>query len=359
MKTTKITALVLSLLIIVLFVAGCGAASSSSAPAAPSSAPAAPTASAASSEADPFADYPSKPINYIITASAGGGLDACARMLAPYLQKALGDNVVVNVNNVTGGANWVGWTEMMNAAPDGYTISNIHTPQVYSYLNKSLKNEHTLDSFNLLCNAVTDYCIIAVRSDDKRFEGVNDLKGFAEYIKAHANEEFLAALTSKGGADELVMLDFNKVNEIKNITGVNHSKGIAEAKAAFLGGHVDLYYGKVGDTLSNYKDGTVRVLGIMSNKRSALMPDVATAIEQGYDIVNGSSRGIVAQPAMDPALKAKIIAALKEAQSDPAYLKAMEEAGYEVDYMEGKEYEDYMKAMEAVVIEYAEELGYN
>lgn len=354
MKKTKVMALVLSLLTIVLFVAGCGTTSASTpAPAAPSSTP------TASAETDPFADYPSKPINYIVTASAGGGLDACARILVPYLQKALGGNVVINVNNVTGGANWVGWTEMMNAAPDGYTISSIHTPQVYSYLNKSLKNQNTLDSFNLLCNTVTDYCLIAVRTDDKRFENINDLKSFAEYIKAHADEEFLAALTSKGGADELVMLDFNKVNDITNITGVNHSKGIAEAKAAFLGGHVDLYYGKVGDTLASYKDKTVKVLGVMSNKRSTLMPDVATAIEQGYDLVNGSSRGVVAQPSMDPALKAKLVAALKEAQSDPAYLKAMEEAGYEVDYMEGQVYEDYMKDMEAVVIKYAEELGYN
>ncbi len=358
MKTTKITALVLAMVTTILFVAGCGATSS----AVPvSSEPAIASESVAvSSETDPYADYPSKPITYIVTAAAGGGLDVCARMLTPYLQQALGGNsVVINVTNVTGGANWVGWTEMMNAAPDGYTLSSVHTPQVFSYLNKSLKNQNTLDSFNLLCNTVTDYCLIAVRADDKRFEGINDLKSFAEYIKSNPNEEFLAALTSKGGADELVMLDFNALNGITNITGVNHSKGISEAKAAFLGKHVDLYYGKVGDTLAGYKDGTIKVLGIMSGKRSELMPDIATATEQGYDIINGSSRGIVAQPGMDPKLKAKLITALKEAQSDPAYLKAMAEAGYEVDYMDGEVYEEYMKRMEEVTIKYAEQLGYN
>jgi len=351
MRTTKLPALVLTIAAIALLSVGCGAK--------PSTSPASSGSAAASAGAGPFADYPSKPITYIITASAGGGLDTCARMLAPYFQKALGDNVVINVTNVTGGANWVGWNKMMSSAPDGYTISNIHTPQVFSYLNKSLKNANTLDSFNLLCNAVTDYCLIAVRADDKRFEGVSDLKGFAKYIKANPKEQFMAALTSKGGADELVMLDFNKLNDITNIIGVNHSKGISEAKAAFLGGHVDIYYGKVGDTLPGYKDGTIKVLGVMSKKRSALMSDVATATEQGYGIINGSSRGIVAQPSMDPALKAKIVAALKKAQSDPEYLKAMAEAGYEVDYMDGKEFEDYMKSVEAVVVKYAAELGYN
>ncbi|GKH50121.1 hypothetical protein CE91St46_12320 [Eubacteriales bacterium] len=354
-------ALALSLAMSILFVAGCGGASSSAAPvsqAAPVSSEAA-ASGATAADAGKYADYPSKPINYIITASAGGGLDICARMLAPYFQAELGKDAVVTVSNVTGGANWVGWGEMMNAAPDGYTISNIHTPQVYSYLNKSLKNQNTLESFNLLCNCVTDYCLIAVRADDERFADVNDLKSFAEYIKAHADQEFLVALTSKGGADELVMLDFNKTEGITNITGVNHSKGISEAKSAFLGGHVDIYSGKVGDTLAGYKDGTIKVLGVMSNERSKLMPDVPTAIEQGYDIVNGSSRGIVAQPGMDPELKEIIVSALRRAQENPEYLRAMEEAGYEVDYMEGQEYEEYMKAMEAVVIKYADELGYN
>ena len=72
-----------------------------------------------------------------------------------------------------------------------------------------------------------------------------------------------------------------------------------------------------------------------------------------------SSRGIVAQPGMDPELKEIIVSALRRAQENPEYLRAMEEAGYEVDYMEGQEYEEYMKAMEAVVIKYADELGYN
>lgn len=306
-----------------------------------------------------YSTYPSKPITYIITASAGGGLDMCARILAPYLQEQLGGKAVVTVTNVTGGANWIGWNKMMTAKPDGYTISNIHTPQVFSYLNKSMKNNHTLASFNLLCNCVTDYCLIAVRSDDARFKDVHDLRGYADYIKGNPQTQFLAALTSKGSADELVMLDFNKQTGISNIIGVNHSKGIAEAKAAFLGGHVDIYYGKVGDTLSMYKEGKVKVLGIMSSRRSKSMPSIPTAMEQGFNIVNGSSRGIVAQPAMDPALKQIIVDALRKAQQDPRYVAAMDASGIEIDYMEGKEYEDYMKQIEAMVIKYADVLGYN
>ncbi len=317
------------------------------------------TLSAAPNALGKYANFPEKPITYIITASAGGGLDIGARILAPFLQEELGKKAIVTVTNVVGGANWIGWTQMFNAKPDGYTISNIHTPQVYSYLNKSLKNKSTLQSFNLLCNLVTDTCLIAVRADDKRFGNINDLQAFVNYIKANPKFEFLAALTSKGSADELVMLDLNEMAGIKNITGVNHSKGIAEAKAAFLGGHVDLYYGKVGDTLSMYKDGKAKVIAVMGYKRSRFMPNIPTAIEQGYRIVNGSSRGVVAQPAMDPELKQLLVSAIKRVQDNPAYIKAMDDAGYEIDYMEGKDYEDYMKEMEAIIIKYADLLGYN
>ena len=70
-----------------------------------------------SSNTDASADWPKANTRYIITASAGGGLDICARMLAPYWEKATDNKTVVTVENVTGGANWIGWTEMSNATP--------------------------------------------------------------------------------------------------------------------------------------------------------------------------------------------------------------------------------------------------
>lgn len=54
-----------------------------------------------------------------------------------------------------------------------------------------------------------------------------------------------------------------------------------------------------------------------------------------------------------------MVASLRAAQEDPEYLAAMEAAGYEVNYMDGEEYEQYMKDQEAVIIKWADELGYN
>jgi tripartite-type tricarboxylate transporter receptor subunit TctC len=62
---------------------------------------------------------------------------------------------------------------------------------------------------------------------------------------------------------------------------------------------------------------------------------------------------------MDPALKEVLLSGLRKAQQYPEYIKAMEEAGYEIDYMEGEKYKTYMENQEKLVIKYADELGFN
>lgn len=353
----KLIALALSFAMSLSMLAGC----SSSEPETP--VPSEPSTPVTSTPADPAPEAPvswtnGNNIRYIMTASAGGGLDICARMLAPYWEKAIGDGTVVTVENVTGGANWIGWNEMFSATPDGCTVSNIHTPQVFSYLNKALQNSNNLESFNLLCNAVTDSVTFVVRADDDRFASVTDLKSLEAYLKSTSGE-YTVALTSKGGADELALLEFMSMAGVTNLSGINHSDGISAQKASFLGGDCDIYIGKVGDTLPMYEEGTVKVLAVCKGDRSTALPEIPTASEQGYEIVLGSSRGIVTQPGVPEDVKEAMVASLRAAQEDPEYQAAMAEAGYEVDFMEGEEYEEYMKAQEAIIIKYADVLGYN
>lgn len=349
----KTIALVLSLAMALCLLAACGENSSNTTTAAPNQ----PATTQAGNSSK--ANWPAgKNVRYIMTASAGGGLDMCARTLQPFWEKAIGDGTTVTVENLTGGANWNGWNEMFNAKPDGMTVSNIHTPQVFSYLNKSLQNSNNLDSFNLLCNCVTDSVTFVIRKDDNRFADVNDLKGLVDYLK-NTSDEFLVALTSKGGADELAMLELMDQTGLKNLVGINHSDGISAQKTSFLNKDCDIYIGKVGDTLPMYNDGAVKVLAVCKNSRSLSFPDVATAREQGFDLVFGSSRGIATQPGVPAEVKEAMLETLRKATQDPEYLAKMADGGYEVDFMEGDAYYQYMKEQEAIIIKYADVLGYN
>ena len=360
----KALVLVLSLVMLMSVLTGCG---SSGKPADTTPAPSEQTTPDTTPDATPepapaasaYADFPTKNITYICSGSAGGGLDLCARFIAPYIEQYLPGNGTVTVENVTGGSNWNAWNRLIGSEPDGYTICSLATPQFTNYLNKAMNIPYTMDSYTPLANCVTDWCCLSVRADDARFDGVNNLDDLAAMLKNNAGTEYLVSLTSGGGADQLVMYQFSEIAGVDNLVGVNYADGINASRAGFLGAETDIYSGKIGDTLTMFNEGKVRVLGVFASERSSLMPDIATGREQGYDIVLGSDRGIIVPNNMDPELYDVLLAAVEQASSDPAYLEQMAAGGYEVNFIGGQDYIDYLRGIEEMVKGYADRLGYN
>lgn len=306
-----------------------------------------------------YADFPAKNITYICSGSAGGGLDLCARMISPYLEKYLPGSGTVTVENVTGGQNWNAWIRLIQSKPDGYNIGSLATPQFCNYLNQSLQIQYTMDDYTPLANCVTDHCTICVRTDDDRFADVNSLEDLTEYLKANSETEFLASLTSGGGADEIAMYELIGRSGLTNLTGINYADGISASKAGFLGAETDIYFGKIGDSVTMYEDGSAKILAVLAEARSEILPDIPTGKEQGFDIVLGSSRGIVVPNGMDEELQNVLEEACRKASEDPEYLATMKAGGYEVDFMGREEYLEYLLGVKEMVEKYADQLGYN
>ncbi len=358
----KLLALVASFAMITCLLAGCnkgtqGNNSSNSGAVTPPSGSGSTSLSGENSGA--YANFPTGNITYICSGSAGGGLDLCARFIAPYIANYLPGNGTITVENVTGGSNWNAYNRLITSKPDGLTICTLATPQFSNYLNQSMQIPYTMDSYTPLANCVTDYCCISVRTDDARFTDVNSLTDLAEFLKANPDTDYLVSLTSGGGADELVMYEFEAKAGVENLEGINYAEGINASRAGFLGGETDIYSGKVGDTLNMFNEGTVKVLGVFAAERSSLMPDVPTGAEQGFDIVLGSDRGIIVPNDMDPELYDLLLSAVEAASNDPAYLEQMAAGGYEVNFIGGEEYVAYLREIETMVKGYADILGYN
>ena len=354
----KTLALVLSMAMMTTLFSGCESGQSSSSGG--SSSGTAPDISVTPVEGTgEYADFPSGNITYICSGSAGGGLDLCARFIAPYIEAYLPGDGTITVENVTGGSNWNAYNRLINSEPDGLTICTLATPQFCNYLNQSMQIPYTMDDYTPLANCVTDYCCISVRTDDERFTDVNSLTDLAEYLKENADTEYLVSLTSGGGADELVMYEFESIAGVDNLKGINYAEGVNASRTGFLGEETDIYSGKVGDTLSMMNEGTVKVLGVFADERSNLMPDIPTGKEQGFDIVLGSDRGIIVPNGMDPELYDLLLSAVEAASNDPAYLEQMAAGGYEVNFIGGDEYTQYLKEVEDMVKGYADVLGYN
>lgn len=358
MKKTLV--LVLSMAMMTVLFSGCGGGQPGSNDNSADTSVTAPDISATPVEGSgEHADFPSGNITYICSGSAGGGLDLCARFIAPYLEAYLPGNGTITVENVTGGSNWNAYNRLINSEPDGLTICTLATPQFCNYLNQSMQIPYTMDDYTPLANCVTDYCCFAVRTDDERFTDVNSLTDLADFLKENSDTEYLVSLTSGGGADELAMYEFEAIAGVENLEGVNYAEGVNASRAGFLGEETDIYSGKVGDTLNMMNEGTVKVLGVFAEERSNLMLDIPTGKEQGFDIVLGSDRGIIVPNGMDSELYDLLLAAVEAASNDPAYLEQMAAGGYEVNFIGGEEYTEYLREVENMVKGYADILGYN
>ncbi|MDO5000587.1 MAG: tripartite tricarboxylate transporter substrate-binding protein, partial [Bacteroidales bacterium] len=162
----KLISLLLATLLI-LSLAGCGASGGSESPA----------STAAASGGGSSSAFPSNTITIYCGYSAGGGSDVICRIMAEQLSRKLGVNVIVE--DVTGSGGWVLWTQILeNTAADGYSISLVNTPN-YNLGAYDLANprKYHYDDLDLLCNWVSDYNAIAIRSDETRY---TDWDGFVE-----------------------------------------------------------------------------------------------------------------------------------------------------------------------------------
>ncbi len=295
-------------------------------------------------------NYPTRPINIIVSYAAGGGSDLGVRAIAPILEKEL--NVPITVINKPGAGGWLGWLDLFSAKTDGYTIALINTPNLITgYMDPKQNRKENLDNFALIGNQVTDAGAIAIRADEKRFTNMKEL---IEYAK---NNEVTTTSTGIAGDDHIAALKLNNKFGTKFIAV--HNKGVAESITSVLGGHVDVLFANVGEVTTLHNNKEVKVLGVMNENRAKSLPDVPTLKESGYEgVVSWSARGFAAAKGIGEEELAVLVAAFEKAINDPEHMKKMEDMGLEVDYQDPKAYYEALKAEEDSIIEIKGLLGW-
>jgi tripartite-type tricarboxylate transporter receptor subunit TctC len=294
--------------------------------------------------------YPDGPIKVIVSYSAGGSSDLGTRLLMQYVEKELGVPVVVE--NRPGAGGWVGWEELLKAKPDGNTIALINTPNLMTgYMDPSTGRKENLESFELIANHITDPGVIAVSKDDERFNSVKDL---IEYAKKKAT-----TTTSTGalGDDHIASLKINK--ELGTKFNAVHNGGTGESVTAVLGGHVDVLFANVGDVTTLSKDNEIKVLAVMSEERSPLLPEAPTLAEEGYEgIVSGSSRGYAAPKGLDEEKMKVLHEAFEKAINNPEQIEKTKETGLQVNYLNHDSYMDSLTEEENSIKQISDLLGW-
>ncbi|MBM7691700.1 tripartite-type tricarboxylate transporter receptor subunit TctC [Peribacillus deserti] len=293
--------------------------------------------------------YPKKAINVIVAYEAGGGTDAGARIMLPYVEKALG--VPVNIINKPGGGGWIGWSELANAKPDGYTIGYINTPNFMTgYLDPKFNRKENLESFTPIANHVTDPGAIAIRTDEDRFSNIEEL---VEYAKKH---RLTATSTGVGSDDHYASLKLN--DQLGTKFEAVQNKGSAESVTAVLGGHVDVLFANVGELTSLHKEGKIKIIGVMGEEKSPFLADVPTLAESGFEVFSWSARGLAAPKGIDPGQLKILQDAFEKGIKNKEQVEKMGKLGLEVNYLGGKDYVDLLKSDEAEVKKLGKLLGW-
>jgi len=279
-------------------------------------------------------DYPAQTIKLIVPFTAGGPVDALARVVAQHLQNRLAQNVIVE--NRSGGGTTIGAKAVAAATPDGYTLlvvgPNIaYYPVLFPNLDfnpgKALAPVATL---------VTWSHLIAVAPSVP----ANTIPELVSY--AQANPGKLAFGFGLATMPHIIGETFKQATRI-DIIDVPY-RGGEQARADLLGGRVHINIAPVPQLVQLIREGKMRALAYTGAQRSPELPDVLTMAESGYPQVGFNPdvwMGVLA-PAGTPAaivekLNREVNATLKSEEMAPA----LKRFGYEAKITTPAEFEAF------------------
>ena len=219
--------------------------------------------------------YPSKPIKLIVPFPAGSATDHIARLTGSELNAALGQPVVVD--NKPGAQGGIAAAEVARAAPDGYTLMmTTNTPQAANVSLFKKLNYDPVKDFAPIARLGTTSFMLMVRPD---FPAKN-LKEFLNYAKT---KNLSAGYGSAGSQVSLSML---KAMGKLDVVEVPY-KGIPQAITDTMGGSLAFTFVDLGNALGQAKGGKLRGLGVTSQKRTPLAPELPPIAEElkGYELI--------------------------------------------------------------------------
>ena len=273
------------------------------------------------------AAFPERTINMIIPFAPGGSSDVQGRLMEKYWNKHA--PVKWNFIYKPGAGGMLGFTDIAKARPDGYTVGNINIPHMVIQARSGNAN-FKVEDFNLICLVVHDPGVIVVRKDSK-YQTLDDL---VKAARAEPNK-LKAGLSGPLSANHLLHIDL-ATNHNLPITPIFYPGG-AGVVSSLLGGETDCAMTNVSEQFSRMPD-EARILAVASTERSALLPDVPTMKELGYDVTSGETRrGYAAPMGMAPERIKWLRDMFDKVGSDPEYKKEMLELFFPEKYLNAVE----------------------
>lgn len=217
--------------------------------------------------------FPDGPIKIIVPFAAGGGVDNAARLLARQLQTDL--SVPVIVDNRPGANGTIGGKAVQTAAPDGTTLLFSAATQVLTREAMAKPPYDPLTDFSFVARTATAPLLMVISPDLPQ----NQLKEVMQAARQNP-DKWNAGLPALGAPSHLATLMLAREGQLNLATAVY--RGTAPALTDVAGGTTQILVDSIISLQGLAKSGKVKPIVVTSAKRSALMPQVPTAVESGF-----------------------------------------------------------------------------
>ena len=264
------------------------------------------------------ADYPNRPVRWLIGFAAGGPVDIVARIMSQWLSNHFGEQFVVE-NRAGSGGN-IAAAAAINSAPDGYTLlfvapNNAISTTLYKHLSYDfIRDTVPVASIMQLTNMLVVSNAMPVKT----------VQEFIDYCKANPGK---VSYASSGYGTSVHM----SAELFKAMTGIDMVhvpyRGSAIAFPDIISNKVQLIFDNLPSALAQSRAGSVRALGVTSPQRWPGVPDVPAIAETVPGFESVGFYGISAPKGTPPEIVATLNKAVNEALKDPKLVAQLTDIG--------------------------------
>lgn len=252
-------------------------------------------------------DYPSKDLQFLVAAGAGGGTDNFARTVKPMLEEQLDTSVtVINLPSASGA---LAHQRTANSDPDGHTLDFASSTLVTSLA--AGQNPTGLDQLTPVARLQSDVMTLIVNPEKHE-----DLDAFMTYAENNPGEVIIGG-THAASPDKMAFLSFRDASGL-DISFIPYDEE-GSVSANVLGGNIDGMFGEISSTLSYIESGQMRPILVFAEERLENFPEIPTTVENGWNLTDGNERGVFVNADTPPELVSRIEQALKTVYDSDEY----------------------------------------
>jgi len=267
-------------------------------------------------------EYPNKPIKVIVGYAAGGAVDLIARSLAKGMSETLGQPIVVE--NKPGGGTNIATKLLIDSPSDGYTLmlaANALAANKSLYKPQPFDPELDVTPIALVGNVP----VVLATSVNSKYANLGDVIKAAK-LKP---DDITFGSPGNGATPHMAVKFFEQAAGI-SLKHIPY-KGGSAAITDLIGGQIDLVATNMLEIAPQVKAGKVKILAVMSPKRSPLFPDVPTIAESGYPGFEAFVwYGLIAPAKLPNAIGNKLYAAVEKSLASKEMVDRLSTAGGEV-----------------------------